>query len=171
MWSVFTLDEAKNFLDRLLPIKARSIIWTKALLGREFVETGVLPKQEHCPSKSLSKQEHCPNRSLSKEEHCPNRSLLKEEHCPDLKIYSVDMSILLKTVRKKRRSLQRDSSGKENTKIHYLSGEEFKLVIPLARDIEGAVSIAVQGKAGWYLRIKGPFCFLEREKQSRNFGE
>ncbi len=77
----------------------------------------------------------------------------------------------MKLLVKGKRSIKRDPSDKQNVEIHYFSGEDFILVMSLARDLEGAVSIAVRGKPGWFLRVRGSFCFLALRKQSRSFGE
>ena len=71
----------------------------------------------------------------------------------------------------KKRSIRRDGQQKQSTKIHYFSGEKFKVVLPLARDMLDAVSFSVVGKTAWFLRVRGQYCFLEPKKQSRQFGK
>ncbi|XP_065061984.1 uncharacterized protein LOC135688867 isoform X2 [Rhopilema esculentum] len=69
----------------------------------------------------------------------------------------------------KKKKFDREPPKRPSAKIHYICGEKFKVVRPLARDMFDAVSFTVIGKTSWFLRVRGQYCFLEPKKQSRQF--
>ena len=78
------------------------------------------------------------------------------------------MKLPLQLLQKKKKF---DPPKRPSAKIHYICGEKFKVVRPLARDMFDAVSFTVVGKTSWFLRVRGQYCFLEPKKQSRQFGK